>query len=272
MLPGANSLNCASPASLRSCRLLHLEKSGRPASTSAQSFAVGCSHERSSSVDILPSCRRRKGDCFSRPDRFNQVRDETTGASLPRLLDECPKRRERLGTRHGVVLSPAGRALPPASLVAELAFGAVRAKYNDRRRLIISPHRPPVGRSEIARPTAFRALERALNLDRVWHGWDATRQDCSCLVLFRPLPKEPRPPRHDLGRRARRAGTNREASRVSDAVDRAQTKAQDSPPYSVNVIERQARWAGAQSAFAGQSQDSAEVHRQVQGRNSPSGG
>src|SRR5262245_19868392 len=56
-LSGGYSLNFASPASLRSCRFLHREKSGRRASTSAQSFAVGRSLDRSATHC---SCRCRE--------------------------------------------------------------------------------------------------------------------------------------------------------------------------------------------------------------------
>jgi hypothetical protein len=47
------------------------------------------------------------------------------------------------------------------------------------------------------------------------------------------------------------ARRTRQGSSGRYAVNRAQTKAQESPLHSVNTTERQERWAGTQSALAG---------------------
>src|SRR4029453_6539623 len=58
--PAGDSSNRASRATVRSCRLLHLEKSGSPASTPAQSFVVGARSQGGSS-SASPSSRAAPG-------------------------------------------------------------------------------------------------------------------------------------------------------------------------------------------------------------------
>jgi hypothetical protein len=105
--PGANSLNSASPASLRRCRFPHLEKSGSWASASAQSLAVGRSHGRSSSVrprcaapdpgrvDVVPPLVAPEPKLLRAKPRFNRLGVERNPVGLK--TQAAPTRRPEAG-------------------------------------------------------------------------------------------------------------------------------------------------------------------------------
>src|SRR5262245_32399676 len=62
----------------------------------------------------------------------------------------------------------------PLPVVAELPLGALRAEHHGLP--ILVKVGPPASRPRVARPAALRALQVALDVDRVWHGYHATRR------------------------------------------------------------------------------------------------